>query len=85
MSNKMVVVPRKHATHGVVQRDVTLQYNREMERRYGYNWKKKLKQNPELLKILEKDGLNTKVTRQILDLPPVKDMAQPDIHLEDSE
>lgn len=37
--NKRKFVARKDETHGVVRRDITLQYEREMEKRYGRKWR----------------------------------------------
>lgn len=41
--SKKQFVPRKDKTHGVVQRDVTAQYEMEMQKRYGFSWKRNMR------------------------------------------
>lgn len=44
-------VARVDATHGVVHRDMTHAYELAMFKKYGYNWKKKIRQLAEQLRL----------------------------------
>ncbi len=38
------LIPRSDRKYGVVFRDITLSYDLAMRKRYGYNWRKKVKE-----------------------------------------
>jgi len=82
MSKHIRTVPRRDATHGVVQRDVSLIWEREMERRYGLKWRKVLREKG--IGDEEKAILQKNMARSMMGLPPVTDEPPVEVHLEDS-
>ncbi len=48
--SRIRTVARTDKTHGVIHRDVTSAYEYSMFKKYGYNWKKKLRQLSESLR-----------------------------------
>jgi len=36
-------IPTTDPVHGVIRRDISMQHEAQMQKRFGYNWRKKLR------------------------------------------